>query len=107
MIPILFDSNATQFDTNGLGRLIDCISCEVTEERNGVYECEFVYPIDGRNYDKITLERIIAVTHDSFDDLFGIHSGSCNCRQNSNMKPLYIGYFRTELSQYFSPICCA
>lgn len=69
MIPILFDSNATQFDTNGLGRLIDCISCEVTEERNGVYECEFVYPIDGRNYDKITLERIIAVTHDDTQTL--------------------------------------
>lgn len=69
MIPILFDSKATQFDTNGLGRLIDCISCEVTEERNGVYECEFVYPIDGRNYDKITLERIIAVTHDDTQTL--------------------------------------
>ena len=69
MIPILFDSKATQFDTNGLGRLIDCISCEVTEERNGVYECEFVYPVDGRNYDKITLERIIAVTHDDTQTL--------------------------------------
>lgn len=64
MIPILFDANASSFATNGLGRLIDCVSCEVTEQRNGIYECEFVYPVNGRNYEKITLDRIIYVTHD-------------------------------------------
>ena len=37
MRPILFPKNATTFTTNGIGRL-ECISCEVVEERNGQYE---------------------------------------------------------------------
>lgn len=36
MIPILFASDATEFDRNGIGRLSDCISCTVTEERNAL-----------------------------------------------------------------------
>lgn len=39
MKPILFAESATAFNTNGIGR-IDCISCKVTEERNGLYELE-------------------------------------------------------------------
>lgn len=64
MIPILFDTNETVFTNNGLGRLRDCISCVVTEERNGIYECDFEYPIDGYNYDLIQVGRIIGVSHD-------------------------------------------
>ena len=64
MIPILYDSNETQFTTNGLGRLHDCISCIVTEERNGIYECDFEYPVNGANYNLIQCGRIIGVTHD-------------------------------------------
>lgn len=37
MKPILFPKNTTDFSTNGIGRL-DCISCDVVEGRNGVYE---------------------------------------------------------------------
>ena len=64
MIPILFDHSETAFTSNGICRLVDCIRCEVTEERNGVYECEFEYPVTGRHYDEITIDRIIYVTHD-------------------------------------------
>ena len=64
MIPILFESTETAFTSNGLGRLRDCLSCTVTEERNGVFECEFEYPIDGANFDLIQCGRIIVVTHD-------------------------------------------
>lgn len=64
MIPILFEKDATGFATNGLGRLRDCISCAVTEERNGVYECDFEYPVDGARYEDIQLGRIIVVEHD-------------------------------------------
>ena len=39
MKPILFDKAATSFISNGLGTL-NCISCEVTEERNGQFELE-------------------------------------------------------------------
>ena len=61
MIPILFDSNSKTFDTNGIGRLADTISCTVTEERNGPYELEMTYPITGVHYSEITLSKIIVV----------------------------------------------
>lgn len=64
MIPILFDKSETSFTNNGLGRLRDCISCVVTEERNGIYECDFEYPINGAHFDEIQIGRIIGVTHD-------------------------------------------
>ena len=62
MIPILYDKTETAFISNGLGRLRDCISCIVSEERNGIYECDFEYPVDGANYNLIQVGRIIGVT---------------------------------------------
>lgn len=61
MIPILFDAKATTFTTNGIGRLSDCISCVVREERNGEYEMEMEYPITGRHYSDLANSRIIVV----------------------------------------------
>jgi phage minor structural protein len=69
MIPILYESTETAFASNGLGRLRDCISCKVTEERNGIFECDFEYPVDGANYDMIQCGRIIGVTHDETGDV--------------------------------------
>lgn len=69
MIPILYGADETAFSTNGLGRLKDCISCVVTEERNGIYECDFEYPVNGLNFDNIQCGRIIAVIHDDTGDL--------------------------------------
>lgn len=69
MIPIIYETDETAFVSNGLGRLRDCISCIVTEERNGIYECDFEYPVDGANYDLIQIGRIIGVTHDESDDV--------------------------------------
>ena len=64
MIPILYESNETTFTSNGIGRLADCVSCLVVEERNGIFEVEFQYPVTGRLFDEITEGRIISVTHD-------------------------------------------
>ena len=69
MIPILFEKTETEFDNNGLGRLRDCTECIVSEERNGIYECDFSYPVTGAHYDDIKLGRIIGVTHDDTGDL--------------------------------------
>ena len=69
MIPILYEKTETAFISNGLCRLRDCISCIVTEERNGIYECDFDYPVDGANYDLIQLGRVIGVTHDETGDI--------------------------------------
>lgn len=69
MIPILYESNETQFESNGLGRLRDTISAVVPEERNGLYELDIQYPVTGANYEKIQIGRIVGVTHDETGDI--------------------------------------
>lgn len=69
MIPILYTADETRFVTNGIGRLSDCTRAVVTEERNGIYELEFDYPITGVHFDEIKLGRIVAVTHDDKHDI--------------------------------------
>lgn len=69
MIPIIFDKDEVNFNSNGLGRLVDTISAEVTEERNGVYELSLQYPVDGANFDYIIPGRVIGVTHDDSYDI--------------------------------------
>lgn len=59
MNPILFSENSTTFTSNGIGRLSDAISCEVTEERNGIYELVMEYPITGIHYESIAQRAII------------------------------------------------
>ena len=59
MIPVLYAANATAFSSFGLGMLTDPLSCEVTEERNGVFECLLKYPVSGQHYGLITKECII------------------------------------------------
>lgn len=61
MIPILYSPTETNFTTNGLGGLSDCISCEVSEERNGAYTMQIVYPIDGLHFGDIAHSSIIKV----------------------------------------------
>lgn len=78
MIPILYETNEQTFTSNGLGRLSDCLSCVVTEERNGRYDMEFTYPVNGVHFDDITEGRIVAVTHDESGDVqpFVIYASS-------------------------------
>ena len=59
MIPVLYPPNTTDFSSFGLGVMTDTISCEVTEERNGVFECLLKYPVSGQHYGLITKECII------------------------------------------------
>lgn len=68
MKPILFPSTETNFTSQGLGRLSDAISCTVLEERNGSYELEMEYPVDGIHFDEVELSKIIlAKPNDSSD----------------------------------------
>ena len=59
MIPILFKADATDFSTFGIGALTETLTCEVTEERNGGFECKLTYPSSGRLYNEILKDRII------------------------------------------------
>lgn len=63
----LFDSTATSFDTNGIGSLSDAISCEVTEERNGEFELEMEYSVNGKRYSDISLRKIITAKPNPYD----------------------------------------
>lgn len=78
MIPILYEHSEPSFTSNGICRLPDIVSGIVTEERNGVYECEFTYPISGRNFSEIQEGRIIACYHDDTKTIqpFDIYSRS-------------------------------
>lgn len=65
MKPILFEKTATDFTSLGIARLPDCVSCLVTEERNGIYELEMVYPVSGRYFSEISEDRLVVVVpHD-------------------------------------------
>ena len=59
MKPILYTANEKAFESNGIGRMSDAITCKVTEERNGSYELEMTYPIDGIHYADLVEERIL------------------------------------------------
>lgn len=59
MKPILFDKSDTDFTTQGMGRLSDAISCKVSEERNGPYELEMEYPIDGIHWEDVGINSVI------------------------------------------------
>lgn len=78
MKPILYEVGETAFTSNGLGRLADCITCTVTEERNGIYECQFTYPVSGAMFSQITEGRIVGVIHDDAHDIqpFDIYARS-------------------------------
>lgn len=64
MMPTLFPASATSFTTNGLGGLSDTISCKVTEERNGEYTLEMVYPLSGAHFDELVNGNIICAKLD-------------------------------------------
>ena len=67
MIPILFERGETAFTSNGLGRLRDILSAEVTEERNSIYELTFSYPVGGAHFEDIVPGRIVLCRHDDSD----------------------------------------
>lgn len=61
MIPILYDAKESDFSHDGLGSLSDAVSCIVTEERNGGFEAEMVYPSIGQHYDLLKNDRILKI----------------------------------------------
>lgn len=68
MIPILFDADAKDFSTRGLGPLSDAKSCKVVEERNGTYELTMQYPKDGIHFADIALNRIVLAVPSPYRD---------------------------------------
>ena len=110
MIPILYEKTETAFTTNGLGRLGDCISCLVTEQRNSLYELEIEYPVSGINYSNIQVGRIIAVTHNENGDIqpFDIYKVSEPINGIVTINACHISYRLNEIVvKPFSATTCA
>lgn len=74
--PILYSATETTFDHNGIGILSDCVSCEVTEEANGIFELTMTYPMDGIHYEYIADRVIIKAKADQFREpqLFRVYA---------------------------------
>ncbi len=62
-VPRLYVANeaakSNAFQTLGVGALGDAISCVVTEERNGEFELEMQYPVDGRRFKDLANDMLI------------------------------------------------
>lgn len=80
MIPILYNSVSAPIvpDHYGVGTLTDCLSCEVTEERNGAYELTMTYAANGIHAEDIAVESFIKAKPNFMDDpqLFRIYKVS-------------------------------
>lgn len=59
--PVIYDGFETNFNHYGLGVLNDVIECTVTEELNGLFECEFTYFSNSRLANFIQEENIVKV----------------------------------------------
>lgn len=67
MRPILYEQDETLFRTNGIGILHDAEECKVTEARNGKFEIELVYPLQGEWITDIVHNRIILSRPNDYD----------------------------------------
>lgn len=65
MTPRLYDSS-TGFNGNGIGALPDCVSCTVTEQRNGSFELTLEYPVDGLHYESLRQRALVRAKPNPF-----------------------------------------
>lgn len=102
MIPVLYEANEKNFTTNGVGLLVDAVSCIVTEERNGAFELVLVYPQNGQLAQHITEESIIkAKPNDTDEDqLFRIYKSGKPIAGNDTWHAEHVSY---ELNT--NPVC--
>ncbi len=68
MKPVLFTPTATEFTTNGIGKLSDAASCTIKEERNGAFELTLKYPVEGIHYSEIQQRSIIYAKPNPVDE---------------------------------------
>lgn len=69
MIPRIYNNSFTTYESNGLGLLVDAISCQVEEESNGDFELTLVYPVEGSFFYALKQDNLIKA--DTSDTLKG------------------------------------
>ena len=96
MIPILYQTitGNTVPSNYGIGALTDCISCTVTEERNGSYELALQYPADGIHAEDIQPLRIIKAKPNFTDNpqLFRIYKVGKTINGSFTVRAQHITY---------------
>ena len=83
MLPLLYPSNTTTsgfFQNNGLGFFNRCTKCEITEERNGIYEIEINILTSDRLAKSVVCGMFVKVKPNPFDDpqIFEIYAISAD-----------------------------
>lgn len=93
MIPRYYDGTA-DIKGNGIGALRDCISCTITEERNGSYELEMVYPVGGQHYDALALRGMIKARPNPYaeEQLFRVYQISRPINGQVTVNAAHISY---------------
>lgn len=99
MTPLLFKGDATTFTGAGLGALPECTFCEVTEERNGIFECEFKYPVNGQMFRQIRPGCIVYVSCNVSGNKqpFDIYSFSVDITGMATFRAQHISYRTNRL----------
>lgn len=99
MIPRLFKSDATTFDTLGLGAVTRTISCNVIEELNGAYELNMTMLVDDPLFEFIQIGNIIVAQPNMMGSpqAFVIESVSKVINGEVTVYATHISQYRTKL----------
>lgn len=94
MRPRLYEAGATDFSNLGIATLTDCISCEVTEERNGIFELEMVVATTTPYYEQLHEGCIILAkpNHTQTPQAFEIYEVTRPINQRVTVRANHISY---------------
>ena len=94
MRPVLYVPDEAAFKYNGVGVLSDSLSCDVTQEKNGIYTLDMEYPTAGIWAEYLLPNYIIkAQAHDSDDvQLFRIQRAITTNKGTKQVEANHISY---------------
>lgn len=77
-----------------MGALRDCIRCTVTEERNGSFELELVYPVGGQHYSALAMRGVIKAKPNPFgvEQMFRVYKISRPLNGQVTVNAAHISY---------------
>ncbi len=99
MIPSVFPSNATSFDSLGYGALTQVTSCNVYEELNGAYELNLTLLVTDPHFEFVQIGNIITAKPNMTDPLqaFVIESISKVINGEVTVYATHVSQYRTKL----------
>lgn len=100
MSPIIFEAGTQNFDSLGLGLLPNGLKAIVTEGLNGKFTFEMIYPVDGRNYATLQINRIVKVDagHRLLGQAFVIRQITQNIDMTVSVYAEHISYLSLDMA---------